>query len=57
VSRDNLIGNLVEVVADDVWLRADSQDIIADTLDQRRFPARRDRAKCIPCVTGNETEL
>jgi hypothetical protein len=57
VPRDELIGHIVEVVADDLRLRADSQDVVADTLDQRRFPARRDGAQRVPGMAGNQTEL
>jgi hypothetical protein len=35
VSGDEPIGDVVQVVADNVRLRTDSQDIVADTLDQR----------------------
>ena len=56
VSSDELIGNVVEVVADDLRLRTDPQNIVADTFDQRRLPARRDGAKRVPCVAGDETE-
>jgi hypothetical protein len=40
VSRDELIGDVVEVVADNLRPRADLQNIIADTFDQRGLPAR-----------------
>jgi len=49
VSGDELAGDVVEVVADNLRLRADSQEIIADTLDQRRLPARRDGRECPMC--------
>jgi hypothetical protein len=52
-----LIGNVVEVIAYDLRLRADPQNIIADTPDQRSPPARRDRAEGVPCVAGDKTEL
>jgi hypothetical protein len=51
------IGDIVEVVAHDVRLRADAQNIIADALDQRRFPARGDGAERVPGVAGDKTEL
>jgi hypothetical protein len=57
VSSDELIGNVVEVIADDLRLGADAENIIADTLDQRRFPARCDGAQRTPCVAGDKTEL
>jgi hypothetical protein len=48
VSGDEPVGDVVEVVADNLRLRTDSQDIVADTLDQRCLPARRDGAKGYP---------
>ena len=53
MSRDKLFGNVVEVVADNLRLRTDSQHIIADTLDQRGLPARRDGAESVPCMAGD----
>src|SRR5271170_3498700 len=55
--RNELICDVVEVVADDLRLRTDAQDIVADTLDQRRLPARRDGAERVPGVAGDKTEL
>src|ERR1700704_4316838 len=57
VSGDELIGNAIQVVTDDVRLRADSQDIVTDPLDQRCFPAGRHGAKRVPCMAGDKTEL
>jgi hypothetical protein len=57
VSGDKLIGNIIQVIADDLRLRADSQNIVADPLDQGGFPSVRDGAERIPCVTGDKTEL
>ena len=57
MSGDELIGDIIEVVADNLWLRADSQEIIAGALDQCRVPARRDGAESVPCVAGDKTEL
>ena len=56
---DELIGDVVEVVADNVRLRAYCQHIVADSLNlnQRRFPAGGDGADRIPGVTRDETEL
>jgi hypothetical protein len=39
-----LIGNVVQVIAYDVRLRANPQNIVSDTFDQRRLPAGRDGA-------------
>ena len=57
MSSDELIGNIVQVTAYDLRLRADPQKIVADTLDQRRPPARRDGAEDVPCVAGDKPEL
>ena len=57
VPRDELIGNVIQVIADDVWLRTDPQNTIAGALDQRGFPAGRNRPKRIPGMAGNQTEL
>ena len=50
VSSDKLIGDVVEVIADNLRLRTDSQHIVADTLDERGLPARRYGAESVPCV-------
>ena len=52
-----LIGDVIEVVADDIRLRADPQNIVAGPLDQRRLPAGRHGPKRVPCVAGDKTEL
>jgi hypothetical protein len=57
VSGDELIGDVIQIIADDLWLRADSQSIVADPLDQRRFPAGRHGSKRVPCVARDQTEL
>jgi pimeloyl-ACP methyl ester carboxylesterase len=57
VPGDEPVGDIVEVVADDLRLRTDSQNIVAGTLDQRCLPARRDGAQGIPCVTSDKAEL
>ncbi len=44
VTSDKLIGHIIEVFADDLRLRTDPQDIIANTFDQCSLPAGRDRA-------------
>jgi len=54
---DELIGNIVKIIADDVRLRTDAQNFIANALDERGFPAGRYCAKCIPGVAGYETKL
>src|SRR6516162_9161573 len=56
VPRDELIGDVTQVVADDVWLRSNPQNIVADPLDQRGFPAGRHGAKRVP-VARDKTEL
>ena len=57
MAGDELIGDIVEVVSDNLRLRAYSQNIVPNTLDQRRLPARRDGAERVPCVAGDKTEL
>ena len=57
MSSDKLICNVLQVIAYDLRLRTDSQNIVADTLDQRCLPARSDGAESIPCVAGDKTEL
>jgi hypothetical protein len=57
VSGDQLIGNIIEVIADDLRLRADSQNIVADPFYQRCFPAGSDGAERVPGMAGDETEL
>ena len=57
VSGDELVCDVVQVIADNLRLRANPEHVIADPPDQRRFPAGRDGAKRVPCMTGNETEL
>ncbi len=54
---DELIGNVVQVIADDLRLRADSQNIVAGTLNQRRLPSRGNGAESVPCVAGDEAKL
>jgi len=57
VPSDELIGNAVQVIAHDLRLRADPQNIVADALDQSCLPARCDGAEGVPCVAGDKTEL
>ena len=57
VLGDELVGDVVEVVADNLRLRADVQHIIADTFDQRGLPACRDGAERVPGVAGDHAEL
>jgi hypothetical protein len=56
VTRDQLVGHVVEIIADDLRLRADAQDIVADAFDEGSFPTGRDRAKRVPGVTGDQAE-
>jgi hypothetical protein len=48
VSGDKLVGNVIQVIANDLRLRANSQNIVAGALDQRGFPAGRDGAERVP---------
>jgi hypothetical protein len=57
MSGDELIGDVIQVIADQLRLRADPQHIVANPLDQRGFPAGRHRAKRIPCVARDKTEF
>jgi len=57
VAGDELIGNVIQVIADDLRLGADSQNIVAGSLDQRCFPAGRYRAKRVPCMARDKAEL
>ena len=57
VSGDKLINNVVQVTADDLRLRTDSQNIVARTFDQCSFPAGRHGTKRVPCVAGDQAKL
>ena len=57
VSSDELIGNVVQVTAYYLGLRADPQKIIADALDQRSPPACRDGGEGVPRVAGDKAQL
>ena len=57
MSGDKLICDIVEVVADDLRLRANSKQIITNTLDQRPFPACRDGTQRVPGMASDKTEL
>ena len=57
VPGDELAGNIIQVIADELRLRADSQNIVADPLDQRGFPAGSDGAERVPGMAGDETKL
>jgi hypothetical protein len=52
VSGDKLVGDVVEVGADNMGLRTDPKNVVADALNQRRFPARRDGAERVPRVNA-----
>ena len=57
VSSDELVGDVIQVIADDLRLGADAQNIVADPLDQRGFPARRHGAKRVPGMARDKAEL
>jgi hypothetical protein len=57
VPSNKLVRDIVEVVADDLRLGAHSQQIIANTLDQRSLPACRNGAQRVPSMAGDKTEL
>ena len=48
VPSDELVGDVVQVIANDVRLRAHPQHIVADPLDQRGLPAGRHGTKRVP---------
>lgn len=54
---NELLSNVVQIITDDLRLWADWQNIIADSLDKRRFPPGGDGAKRVPCVAGDKTKL
>ena len=57
MSGDKLIGNVIQIIADDLRSRTDSQNIVSNALDQRRFPTGCDGAKRVSCMAGDKTEL
>jgi hypothetical protein len=57
MASDELVGDVVQVIADDLRLGADSQNIVADAFDQRGSPARRDGAERVPCVACDAAEF
>ena len=57
MSSDELIGNVVQIIAHDLRLRTYCQNVVAATLDQRCLPARRDGAEGVPCMAGDKTQL
>ena len=57
MSSDELIGDVIQVIADDLRLRADPQHIVTGPFDQRGLPAGRHGTQRVPCVAGDQTEL
>src|SRR6516162_63681 len=57
VSGDELIGNVVQVIAYYLRLRTDPKKVVAGTFDQRSSPARRNSAEGVPGMAGNKKEL
>jgi hypothetical protein len=57
VPSDELVGDIVEIVADDVRLRADPQDVIPDAPDQSSFPPGRHRAQRVPGMASDKAKL
>jgi len=55
VPSDELIGDVVQVIAHDVRLWANPQNVVSGTFDQSSLPAGRDGAESIPGVAGYET--
>lgn len=56
MARDQLIGYLIQVSADEVWLRTDSEKVVTDSLDQCGLPAGSDSAKGIPGMASNKAK-
>jgi len=52
-----LIGDVVQVIAYDVRLWANPQNVVSGTFDQSGLPAGRDGAESVPCVAGYKTKL
>jgi hypothetical protein len=57
VAGDELLGDVIEIVADDPRLRTDAQYIVADPPDQRRVPAGGHGAECVPRMACDKTKL
>jgi hypothetical protein len=56
VPGDELIGNVIKIIAHDLWLRANPQDIVTGPLDERCFPAGRHGTKRVPCMARDQTQ-
>ena len=56
-SPDELIRDIVQIVADELRLRPDAQKFIAGALDQRGAPAGGHRAQRVPGMTGDQKKL
>jgi hypothetical protein len=54
---DQLIGNLVEIIAHEIWLWTDLRQVAAGTLDQCRAPAGCLGANRIADVTGDHKRI
>ena len=52
-----MIGDVVQVIAYDVRLWANPQNVVSGTFDQSGLPAGRDGAESVPCVAGYKTKL
>ena len=57
MTSDKLVRDIIQVVADNLRLGADPQKIIANTLDQRSFPACRDGAERVPSMASDHAEF
>jgi hypothetical protein len=57
VPGDELIGNVVQVAANNLRLRTDSQKIIAGPLNERCVPASSNRSKHVPAMAGDHTQI
>src|SRR5262249_25260188 len=57
VFGDELIGNVIQVVADDLRLRPNLQNIVTGPPNQRCFPSGRHGSERIPRMAGDKTKL
>jgi hypothetical protein len=57
MSGKELIGDIIEVVADNLRLRTYAQEVITNALDQRCLPTSGYGAERVPCVASDKTEL
>ena len=57
VPDDELVGHIIQVIADDLRLRTNIQQVVTDALDQRRLPTGGHCTKRVPGMAGNQAKL